>query len=288
MDRADAHACPQDPSPAPGSGCRAGGYRGALGRGGECPETALPCRWTGLATCCRRSMALRTRTTRRPRCVLAAPRAGQASVPPALRWLLGGGDLPGPPSWPGPCRAFPWRPQDPGSIAFPSFLSYQSLWDVLSFFQQMCCLLPITGLRLSGQPGTPGRLLPPDLAQVALAFPPSQQRLSSGCDIREGSLAAHRAWVWGHRPPQLWGTGDLSPLCLGGGWGDALLLDDLPLPPGASLGPRSPRGGRSPASDLWPREPLTQGASCPRSPRTRRTATIATSAWCACLTSGTR
>lgn len=36
--------------------------------------------------------------------MLAAPRAGQANVPPALRWLLGGGDL-GPPSWPGPCRA---------------------------------------------------------------------------------------------------------------------------------------------------------------------------------------
>lgn len=27
--------------------------------------------------------------------MLAAPRVGQAGVPPALPWLLGGGDLPG-------------------------------------------------------------------------------------------------------------------------------------------------------------------------------------------------
>ena len=54
-----------------------------------------------------------------------------------------------------------------------------------------------------------GPLLPQDLAQASLAFPRSQQRLGLWCDTREGSLAAHRAWGWGHSAPQI--VGNRSP-----------------------------------------------------------------------------
>lgn len=57
---------------APGAAVRPGGFRGALGLGWQMPRWPLLSRWTGSATCCRRSMASRTRTTRRRRYVLVA------------------------------------------------------------------------------------------------------------------------------------------------------------------------------------------------------------------------
>ena len=123
----------------------------------------------------------------------------------------------------------------------------------MSFFQQTCCLLPITGLWLSGQPGMPGRSCPKTSPRRPWPFPAHSSGSACGATPVRGAWRPTEPGGGGTAPLKLWGTGAPSPLDLGGGWGAPCSLVTLLCPWGLPWVPRSPRGGGP--------QPLASGAS---------------------------